>query len=58
MVEVIFHLVIFWKTQQVAMLHIHKIFRLCEKKTYLNTDFIQFINSMSHNVVERQFEKR
>lgn len=27
-VEIVFHLVVFWQTQQVAVLHVHKILRL------------------------------
>lgn len=28
MIEIVFHLVVFWETQQVAVLHVHKVLRL------------------------------
>lgn len=32
MVEVIFHLVVFWKAQQVTVLHVHQVLRLKDTK--------------------------
>lgn len=31
-IEIVFHLVVFWETEQVTVLHVHEVLRLQRKK--------------------------
>lgn len=39
MVEVVLHLVVLWKTQQVAVLHIHQITRACTSNIHFDLEY-------------------